>query len=128
MDIIFEKCKPDFEKEYMLSKLKDNGYALAVCSNSIKQSVEIMLGKTHLMPYIDLYLSNEDVEKPKPSPEMYLKAFEKIGVKPSEALIIEDAGPGIQAAKDSGGHVCEVKGFEDVCLNLIKECIDRRKK
>jgi beta-phosphoglucomutase len=43
-------------------------------------------------------LSNQDVENGKPSPEIYVKAIEGLGVKPEEALVIEDNENGIRAA------------------------------
>ena len=44
-DMIERFCRPDFQKTYMLMKLKERGYRLAVCSNAIHQTVETMLEK-----------------------------------------------------------------------------------
>ena len=42
------------------------------------------------------------VEKPKPSPDLYLYVCEKMGVEPENSLIIEDSISGLQAAQDAG--------------------------
>lgn len=119
-------CRPRFKHEYALSKLKAQGYHLAVASNSIRQSVELMMEKAKLNPYLDFMLSNEDVKEPKPSPDIYLKAMAKIGVKPEECLIVEDNEHGIRAATASGAHLLVVKEVEDVnyanLVRRISEC------
>lgn len=111
---ILRQCVPAFEKEFMVHQLKRDGFKLAVCSNSVRESVELMLRGTGLLPMFDFIASNEDVRKPKPDPEMYLKAFEHLGLKPDQCVIVEDAGHGIEAARRSGAHVCQVTGFGDV--------------
>ena len=120
-------CKPHFEKLLMASRLKKQGYKLAVCSNAIKRSVHIMLDKSDLLKYMDLTLSNQDINNPKPHPDIYLLAFEKLGIQPKEAVVVEDAPHGIASARASGAYVCEVSGFEDVNYdrinNFIKECV-----
>ncbi len=111
---ILAKCWPVFEKEYMLSRLCREGYTLAVCSNAIRETMTLMLERSGVLKYFELVLSNEDVVNPKPDPEIYLKAMERLRVKPDEALIIEDAPHGIEAARRSGAHVLEVAGFHEV--------------
>jgi HAD superfamily hydrolase (TIGR01509 family) len=103
-----------------LSKLKAEGYAIAVCSNSVRQSVEAMMKLAALEPYLDEMLSNEDVSAGKPDPEMYLKAMATIGLKPEECLILEDNDHGIQAAISSGGHLLKVGVPQDVTYQAIK--------
>lgn len=50
------------------------------------------------------FISNEDVLHPKPNPEMYNTAIKRLGLKPSQALIVEDTQIGLDAAKASGAH------------------------
>ncbi len=120
---IFKNCTPSFEKEYMVRRLKQEGYRLAVCSNSIHTSVAMMLRGIGLIDQFEFFLSNEDVRKPKPDAEIFLKAFAQMNLKPDQCLIVEDAGPGIKAAERSGAHVCRVSGFEDVNHECIKNFI-----
>lgn len=105
-DIVTLLCRPTFNHQYALSMLKlRHDYKLAVASNSIRATVNLMMDKAHLSQYLDLQLSNEDVVNPKPAPDMYLLAMERLGVRPEETLILEDNAHGIAAAKASGAHV-----------------------
>lgn len=119
MEIVHAQCKPTFIHEYALSNLKDKGYMLAVCSNSVRNTVETMMQKSALSGYLDFMVSNEDVNKGKPDPEMYLRAMEHFKLKPTECLIIEDNENGIKAARASGCHLLEVKEINEVNLSNI---------
>ncbi len=123
MEIIYQKCKPTFYHEYALSKLKSEGYRLAVASNSIRNSVEMMMEKSRLSQYLEFMLSNQDVTKSKPDPEIYLTSISKLGLEPLECLIVEDNPNGIKAAKASGGHVYQVENVRDVNYQAIKAAI-----
>jgi beta-phosphoglucomutase len=120
LEITHQRCKPSFNHQYALSKLKAEGYIVAVCSNSVRQSVETMMELSALNSYLDLIVSNEDVSNGKPDPEMYLMAMETIGVRPEECLILEDNDHGIQAALASGGHLLKIGVPEDVTYQAIK--------
>ena len=75
MEIVYSLCKPKFHHEYALSKLKNEGYKMAVCSNSIRNSIEVMMKKSALENYLDFYISNEEVKKGKPDPEIGTTIF-----------------------------------------------------
>ena len=124
-DIMVAKCRPIFHHRYLLSRLQQEGYKLAMCSNSVRQSVDLVARHAGLKPYLSLTLSNEDVKKPKPSPEIYLKAMQELNLKPEECLIVEDNENGIKAAKDSGAFVCEVSCPDDVHYQNIQCAIQR---
>lgn len=125
-ELIHQRCHPMFNHEYALSKLHQQGYKIAVCSNSIRKTIELMMEKAELSPYLDLIVSNEDVVKAKPDPEMYQTAISKFGFKPEECIVVEDNPNGIQAGKASGASVLEVVTVYDVTYDnitrLIKEC------
>ena len=120
LEISYQRCKPAFNHQYALSKLKSEGMKIAVCSNSVRGSVEAMMKLSALDPYLDLMVSNEDVTRGKPDPEMYLKAMEVLGVKPHEALILEDNDHGIEAALASGGHLMKIGVPDDVTYHAIR--------
>ena len=118
--MIQQYCRPRFKHEYALSRLKAEGYKLAVGSNSIRMTVELMMEYAKLSHYFDFMLTNQDVKKPKPDPEMYLVAMDRLKLKPEECLIVEDNEHGIQAAIASGGHLLAVEDVEDVTYEAIK--------
>ena len=123
MEIVHTRCKPKFIHEYTLSSLKSMGYKLAVCSNSVRASVETMMFKAELSKYLDLMVSNEDVTKGKPDPEMYIKAMKHFNLEPNECLIVEDNENGIKAAQASGGHLLAVRDVSETNLANITERI-----
>ena len=120
IEMVHSQCKPRFYHEYALSKLSNEGYRMAVCSNSIRNTVEIMLQKASLEKYFEFYISNQDVTKGKPDPEMYNLAIKKMGLQANECMIIEDNENGIKAARASGAHVMIVDRVEDVNYDNIK--------
>jgi HAD superfamily hydrolase (TIGR01509 family) len=82
-----------------------------------------MMQKAALLPYLDLIVSNEDVKKAKPDPEMYLTAQKKIGFSCDECIVVEDNPNGIAAGKASGAKVLEVATVYDVNYWNIKKFI-----
>jgi len=125
IEMAFLKCKPVFYHQLALSKLKAEGYHLAVCSNSIRNTIEVMLERADLIKYVDFFLSNQDVVKSKPDPEIYIKAIKKLNLIPEECLILEDNENGIKAAKASGAHLLKVGTVEDVTYPNIRNYIDK---
>jgi beta-phosphoglucomutase len=123
MTIVNANCRPRFNHEYALSRLKAKGYRMGVCSNSIRSTVEAMMSLSALDQYLDFVVSNEDVTKSKPDPEMYTFAIAKLGLQPSDCLIVEDNEHGIRAARASGAHVMEVVEVDDVNWSNIARVI-----
>lgn len=124
METVYTKCKPVFQHQFALSKLKAEGYRLAVGSNSTRKTVEIMMERSGLMQYIDFFLSNQDVSKSKPDPEMYTAAINRLGFTPQECLIVEDNDNGVKAALASGAHLLKVENPDDVHYYNIKKRIE----
>lgn len=125
MEIIHSSCKPTFYHQYALSKLKSDGYKLVVCSNSVRNSIQVMMEKSSLIDYLDFFISNEDVKNGKPDPEMYINAIKKLNLTSAECLIVEDNENGLKAAYASGANVLKVDKVEDVnyfnIVNKIRE-------
>jgi HAD superfamily hydrolase (TIGR01509 family) len=81
----------------------------------------MMMEKAGLDEYLNFYLSNQDVNKGKPDPEMYSKAIEKFQLQPDECLILEDNENGIKAALASGAHLLKVETVLDVnYFNIVQ--------
>jgi HAD superfamily hydrolase (TIGR01509 family) len=114
MKIVENICRPISSHTFALKCLKESGYKMAVCSNSIRPTIELMMKKSQLSNYFEFYVSSQDVKRAKPSPEMYLKAIDKLQLLATECMIIEDNENGIIAAKESGARVMEVDTIHDV--------------
>lgn len=120
-DIVHAQCSPRFFHEYALSRLQADGYHLAVASNSIRKSVQLMMEKSNLITYLDFFLSNQDVKKAKPDPEIYSTAIHRLGLNPDEVMVVEDNHNGIQAATAAGANVMKVDTVYDVNYeNIIR--------
>ncbi len=124
MELAYARCRPVFQHRKAVNRLKDEGYKLAVCSNSIRQTIVLMMELAQLKENMDLLVSNEDVSRPKPDPEMYQKAIRYFNIDPTEALILEDNDNGVQAARASGAHVLVVGTPDDVTYERIRTAID----
>lgn len=106
----------------IFKELKD--YKIACCSNSIRKSVFVMLNQLGLIGYMDLILSNEDVQHSKPHPEMYWKAMSMTGCLPEETLIVEDSPTGLLAANRSGAKILRVNSPTDLNMSKIFTTLD----
>ena len=113
----------DEEKIHVLKNLKELGYKIAVASNSIRDTVKTVLVRKGLVDYVDFYLSNEDISRPKPDPEIYTQCLQKFRIDPLECIIVEDSFVGKTAANASGCHVFPVRNPEDVVLQSIMNYI-----
>jgi HAD superfamily hydrolase (TIGR01509 family) len=75
----------------------------SMVSNGSIHHVEKCLRKVHLHRALDGFIfSAEQVDNPKPSPDIYLFALEKLGLSPGETLVVEDSVTGVLAAKNAG--------------------------
>lgn len=125
LELVHQLCKPRFQHEFALSRLKASGYRLAVASNSVRQSVELMMDKSRLKPYLDVIVSNQDVVNAKPAPDIYHKAASLLGVQCSECLVVEDNPNGVEAARAAGARVMVVQEPNDVTWDRITAEIHR---
>ena len=114
--------KPDGVLLSVMNTLTDEGYKIAVCSNSIRKTVLTVLSKLGLMEFMDYIISNEDVQNSKPHPEMYWRAISKMGCLPEETLIVEDSPYGLLAASRAKAHILRVKNPSEVTpTNVFKK-------
>jgi len=114
------KLQCDNKLVEMCEQLRNSGYMLACCSNSIRRSVIVMLSRIGIIEYMDLIYSNEDVRNGKPHPEIYWSAMSTLGLLPAETLIIEDSPHGLLAAQRCGAEVLRVKNSKDLTLKKIQ--------
>ena len=73
-----------------------------VATSSSHAYVQRVVGPFGLLPRFDVILASEDVTQGKPHPEIYLKAAQRLGIVPSEMMVLEDSQNGINAAAGAG--------------------------
>ena len=120
---IFSKLNNDHELMYYFQQLKTRGFQIAVASNSIRNTVKLVLLKLGLLEFIDYYVSNEDVVRNKPFPEMYWKCMIACNALPKDTVIFEDSHIGRQGALDSKAHLIPIENRDHMDQQKINEAI-----
>lgn len=123
IELINSRCRPREEQVEMLARLKSEKYKLAVASNSRRNTVELVLSRAGLLGCLDFYLSSQDVAAPKPAPEIYLAAFNRLGLAPGDCLALEDHPAGLAAAAGAGAHAARVGSAGEVTYAFVKSRI-----
>lgn len=117
--LIVSRCRPNFQHELLLRRLKSDGFFIGLASNSIRKTVDAMLESANLITYFDAIVSNEDVTYAKPNPEIYNHIIQLSGFAPSECLVVEDSNFGVQSAIAASARVFRVTGVADVTEDSV---------
>ncbi|MBM3163413.1 MAG: HAD family phosphatase [Chlorobi bacterium] len=75
---------------------------LALVTGSPRDKVERMHRDNGLLGYFEVIITEDDISRPKPHPEPYLKVLERLGLKASECLAVEDSRRGLASAHAAG--------------------------
>lgn len=75
---------------------------IAVASSSLPQQIEANLQKAGFIGYFSEIVSGIEVEHGKPAPDIFLRAAERIGLRPQECFVFEDSENGIKAGYAAG--------------------------
>ena len=97
----------------------DKGIKLGIANSNSRQLVEAVANARGFGKDFDCIMTACEVEKGKPSPDIYLAVADKLGVEPEECLVFEDITPGIMAGKNAGMRVCAVE--DDYSMHQIEE-------
>lgn len=124
LEEIGHSAQPDRGKQRLHRRALAAGLKLACCTNAIRQTSLLMLEKTGQLNYLSFVISNEDIARPKPDPEMYEEAMARFGVSPEESLIVEDSPKGLKAAYASGAHVMVVKNATETTWESVHNYIE----
>ena len=96
----------------LLERLVKAGVPVAVASNSQREFVQRTLSGAGLLDgRFETVVSVEDVEHPKPAPDIYLEACRRLGAEPERCAALEDSATGVAAAKAAGMYVIGVPYF-----------------
>jgi beta-phosphoglucomutase family hydrolase len=86
----------------LLREAKERGVKCAIGSSGCRENVEFIIEGLGIADYIDVSISGSDVTHGKPHPEIFLTAIERMGLKPEECIVVEDAVNGILAGVAAG--------------------------
>ena len=88
-----------------LSQLRDAGIPCALATSAGRKRTLESLRVLGVGEYFSIVITGEDVRSPKPAPDIFLLAAQKLNVKPRDAVVVEDSVAGVQAAV-AGGIKC----------------------
>jgi HAD superfamily hydrolase (TIGR01509 family) len=96
-----------------------------VASNSPRELLLTALERGGLADEFAVVVAADEVENPKPAPDLYLRACELLGVRPTDAVALEDSPTGVAAARAAGLFVIGVPSLPDVELeaDLVAESL-----
>jgi beta-phosphoglucomutase len=97
-------------------------WPMAVATNAEPANVHFVLKNAGLSHYFRAVVDGDQVQRPKPDPEVFLKAAASLGYAPEDCVVFEDSLTGIQAARRSSARVVglttTMAEFSDVDLTI----------
>jgi HAD superfamily hydrolase (TIGR01509 family) len=120
-----------FGLDSLLSFLNENGIRKCVGTSSRKFLVDVLLKKHRLEDEFEFVVSGDMVQHGKPNPEIYNTCVEKLGLRSSECLVLEDSLNGVRAGREAGCKTCAVPSLftshEDFSIaDIVAENLDDR--
>lgn len=106
----------------LLEFLKKNGYKTALATSAKKDRVKSQVTHAKMNNLFDAIVCADDIVNSKPDPEIFLKAAEKVNIKPENCIVIEDSEAGIRAAFNAGMIAFHVKDLKEADENIMKYC------
>jgi HAD superfamily hydrolase (TIGR01509 family) len=101
----------------LIEALGDAGVPLGLATNSGREFATRALRAAGLLDRFGVVVSAEDVERPKPAPDVYLAAAAGLGAEPAECVALEDSETGVAAARAAGMVVIGVPSFPGIDLS-----------
>ena len=86
----------------LLALLRERNIPFALGTSNLSQVAEAYLERADLLHYFDIIVSGDMVNYAKPAPDIFLLAASRLGVAPSECLVLEDSPVGVLAAHRAG--------------------------
>lgn len=94
-------------KEF-LDYLKSKNIPAGIATSNSRELVELIINKHNISEYFKSIRTSCEVDKGKPSPDIYLLVAKDLGVEPEKCLVFEDIIQGIMAGKNANMRVCSV--------------------
>lgn len=107
-EIIADRLTPADGVMNLLEELTSRHFIMAVGSSTPRVNVEFLIERLGATEYFETYVCEEDAAKGKPAPDTFLKAAEKLSLKPDSCVVVEDAVQGVEAGKAAGMPVVAV--------------------
>jgi HAD superfamily hydrolase (TIGR01509 family) len=86
----------------LLNAIKKGNFKQGLVSSASKENIALLLSELDLEGIFNCIVFGQEVPESKPSPQIYLLAARKLGIKPGDCMVIEDSPLGVKAAKTAG--------------------------
>lgn len=106
----------------ILTFLKEHKIKMAVATSTVRESAEYNLKKALIYDYFDTIVCGEDVSNGKPAPDIFLLAAAKLGVKPSDAMVVEDSRNGVLASHNGGFLTVHIPDIIKLDPKIMQYC------
>jgi HAD superfamily hydrolase (TIGR01509 family) len=109
----------------LLESVRAAGLPVGVASNSAREFVERVLAGAGLLDgRFDVVVTANDVQHPKPAPDLYLAACRALGAEPRRSAALEDSATGVAAARAAGMYVVAVPYFPELPIEGASLVVD----
>ena len=135
-DAIFRKVQDEFRKIIrdeglplvpgvleLRAFLEESHIRMAVASSTYRKEVLFRMERAGIAHLFSTVLGGDDIQHPKPAPDIFLKSAQVLQVDPGECLVLEDSQSGVLAAKAAGMHVVVVQNLSPVS-DVMRETAD----
>ena len=85
-----------------LDRLRLAGWRQALATSAPRANIDATLEPLGLRDHFDAIVSADDVGRGKPDPLVFLTAAERLGLKPADCVVVEDAPAGLEGARRAG--------------------------
>jgi HAD superfamily hydrolase (TIGR01509 family) len=117
-----------------------NGSPIGLASNAEPANIDLVLDGAGLRQWFRVIVDGHQVDRPKPFPDIYLRAANLLGTAPSECIVFEDSPAGVAAAREAGARVVgvethpadlrgvdlSIRDFRDPALKEWLKSVERR--
>ena len=101
-------------------------WSLGLASSSNRPLIDLALDLMGVAELFRATVSSEEVDRGKPAPDVYLEAARRLGVKPENAVAVEDSAGGIRSAKAAGMGVVAIPNAHFPPADEVLELADVR--
>ena len=106
----------------ILTYLREKNIKIALATSARMWRAETQLNLAGIKNMFNEIVCGDEIKNLKPNPEIFLKAAEKLGLKPEDCIVIEDSPAGIQAAHNAGTYAIHVEDLKKADDTIKKYC------
>ncbi len=119
----------DVSKDVLDTLFYLKGMGVKIAIGSSNKNTKLILKNLGIIDVFDAIADGNDILKSKPDPEVFLKAAEKLKLKPCECAVVEDAFAGIEAAKRGGFFAIAIgdaskSGLADISITKLSDVLE----